>query len=125
MGGLKDGQTGAPTAVPTGAPATTAVAQGPTAPAVVPTGVPTTAAASKGLAMPASGPAGALALAVRKGGPIGWWGLAGRPVGGWPPAMPAVVATGVPTTAAAAKELAAGPAGALVPAAMKGGPTEG
>jgi hypothetical protein len=101
MDGSKYGQAGVPAAVPTGTPATVAVAQGPAVPAVVPVGVSMAAAASKGLAATAAGPMGALAPAARKR----------EPTGGWPATMPIAVPAGAPTAATAAKEPTAPTAG--------------
>jgi hypothetical protein len=82
MDGSKNGQAGASAAVLDGAPATAAVAKGPTtlaavptrAPAVVPIGVPTAIIVAKGPAVPAVGPAGTLAPATKKGRPASGWG---------------------------------------------------
>jgi hypothetical protein len=105
MDRLKDGQAGAPAAVPMRALATAAVAQGTAAPVTVPAGVPTMATTSKSPTAPKTGLAGALAPATMKGGPAG----------GWPATVPAIMPMGVPTAAAAAKERVA----------MKGGLTRG
>jgi hypothetical protein len=82
---------------------------------VVHAGAPTIAVASKGPVAPAAGPAGALSPTLRKR----------KPVEGWPTTVAAAVPAGASMTAAAAKELVALTAGALEPAATKGGQSEG